>query len=89
MSHKFGENAAALEMSADIIQSTGNNKVEVEKLELDSLESVREFVQRFLDSNRTLNILINNAGVMACPKSFTKDGFETQFRSHHRIDTGS
>ena len=70
-------------VAADIIQSTGNSKVEVENLELDSLESVRAFVQRFVDSKRALNILINNAGVMACPKSLTKDGFETQFGTNH------
>ncbi|XP_065643443.1 probable oxidoreductase [Hydra vulgaris] len=71
------------QVAKEIISSTGNDQIEVEQLELDSLESVDSFVQRFLAKNRPLNILINNAGVMACPKSFTKNGFETQFGVNH------
>lgn len=56
----------------DIIKTTGNSNVEIEQLELDSLANVNEFVKRFMAKNRHLNILINNAGVMACPKSYTK-----------------
>ena len=67
----------------EIIQSTGNDQVEVENLELDSLDNVNRFVQRFLAKKRPLHILINNAGVMGCPLSFTVDGFETQFGINH------
>lgn len=67
----------------DIRKSTGSDKIEIEKLELDSLESVYEFVQRYLSKNRPLNILVNNAGVMASPFELTKDGFELQFGTNH------
>jgi NAD(P)-dependent dehydrogenase (short-subunit alcohol dehydrogenase family) len=55
----------AKSVAKDIIDSTGNINVEVEKLELDSLQSIDEFVQRFNAKKRPLNILVNNAGVMA------------------------
>jgi WW domain-containing oxidoreductase len=53
------------------------------QLDLSDIASVKAFAQAFLDLNLPLDILINNAGVMACPKSFTKDGFETQFGVNH------
>jgi NAD(P)-dependent dehydrogenase (short-subunit alcohol dehydrogenase family) len=71
------------EVAKEIRKSTGNDKVEVEKLELSSLKSVNEFVKRYLSTGRQLNILINNAGVMACPLSYTEDGFEMQFGTNH------
>ncbi len=49
-------------------------------LDLASLASVREFAKRELDRQRTLHVLINNAGVMALPRrTLTEDGFEMQF----------
>ena len=53
------------------------------KLELNSLESVRACATEFLSKCKTLNILINNAGVMATPEGRTVDGFETQFGTNH------
>ena len=50
-------------------------------LELSSLDSVRSCAAEYLKSGRKLNYLINNAGVMACPLSHTKDGFEMQASS--------
>lgn len=67
----------------DIIKTSGNQNIEIEQLELDSLDSVNSFVERFLAKNRPLNILVNNAGIMACPKSYTRDGFEMQFGTNH------
>jgi len=43
-------------------KSTGNDKIELEMMDLSSLKSVREFVERYLALNRPLDILINNAG---------------------------
>jgi NAD(P)-dependent dehydrogenase (short-subunit alcohol dehydrogenase family) len=65
-----------------IRESTGS-EVEVEELELDSLASVRAFAERFLRRHEALAILVNNAGVMACPEAKTRDGFELQFGTNH------
>ena len=70
-------------VSEGIRESTGNPKVEVEELELGSLRDIRGFVGRFLKRNPTLHILVDNAGVMACPFAKTSDGFELQFGSNH------
>jgi NAD(P)-dependent dehydrogenase (short-subunit alcohol dehydrogenase family) len=55
----------------------------VEDLELGSLASIRAFARRFLARHPSLNVLVNNAGVMACPFARTSDGFELQFGSNH------
>ena len=75
--------AKANDVLESIKKSTGNNQVEVMKLEIDSLKSVDEFVRKYLALNRPLSILVNNAGIMACPKALTKDGFESQFGTNH------
>src|SRR3954452_15318608 len=49
--------------------------VEVRRLDLADLASVREFVDGW---DGALDVLVNNAGVMAVPESRTKDGFEMQ-----------
>lgn len=64
----------------DIINSSqGNGVIEVIEMDLDSLDSVRCAAGKFLVKSTRLNVLINNAGVMACPKAVTVDGFERQF----------
>ncbi|KAI7781884.1 hypothetical protein LA080_014065 [Diaporthe eres] len=70
---------------AEEIRADGKpGKVDVIQLELDSLDSVRTGAADFLKkSGNKLNILINNAGIMACPKGQTKDGFELQFGTNH------
>lgn len=52
-------------------------------LDLNSLASVRVCAEEFKAKSQTLNILIENAGVMACPEGRTTDGFETQFGNNH------
>jgi NAD(P)-dependent dehydrogenase (short-subunit alcohol dehydrogenase family) len=66
-----------------IRETTGNDRVELEELELGSLASIRACAGRFLERHDQLNILVNNAGVMACPFAKTQDGFEMQFGSNH------
>ncbi|CAI9627771.1 hypothetical protein GT037_005578 [Alternaria burnsii] len=59
-------------------------KVELSHLNLNSLASVRKFAAEFLAaSNNQLNILINNAGIMSCPKGTTEDGFKLQVGTCH------
>lgn len=59
-------------------------RVELLTLDLNSLKSVRECAADFLKKSDKLNILINNAGIMATPTlEHTKDGFEGQFGTNH------
>ena len=61
------------------------NKAEISliKIELDSLDSVRAGARDLLSKTDKINVLVNNAGVMATPEGRTKDGFETQFGTNH------
>lgn len=54
-------------------------KASVMELDNASLESVRRFVEKFSNNYESLDILINNAGVMFTPYSETKDGYEQQY----------
>lgn len=56
---------------------------EVAQLDLASLSSVRAFSERFLASHDRLDLLVNNAGVMAAPYQRTADGFELQLGTNH------
>jgi NAD(P)-dependent dehydrogenase (short-subunit alcohol dehydrogenase family) len=71
------------EIARGIRKSTGNDGIEVEELELGSLASIRKSAERFLARHEALQILVNNAGVMACPFARTTDGFELQFGTNH------
>jgi NAD(P)-dependent dehydrogenase (short-subunit alcohol dehydrogenase family) len=53
----------------------------LEQLDLASLDNVRAFAERF--SGERIDMLINNAGVMAPPRRTTVDGFESQFGTNH------
>lgn len=57
--------------------------VEVEALDLGDQESVKDFAARYLDSGRGLDILINNAAIMACPETRVGPGWEAQFATNH------
>ena len=63
--------------------STGNDDVEMMSLELASLADVRRFADDYLSQHDRLDMLINNAGIMACPQGTTHDGFELQFGTNH------
>ncbi len=72
-------NAAAAQISA----SNPGATVEVMELDLSSLASIRNFADAFHKSQRNLDALVNNAGVMALPYRKTVDGFEMQFGTNH------
>jgi NAD(P)-dependent dehydrogenase (short-subunit alcohol dehydrogenase family) len=57
--------------------------VELDRLDLADLASVREFASAFSSRHEGLDILVNNAGVMAVPRRETADGFEMQFGTNH------
>lgn len=52
-------------------------------LDLASLASVRAAADQVLAEHDRLDLLINNAGVMAVPRALTEDGFETQIGTNH------
>ncbi len=58
-------------------------RLDVMKLDLSSLSSVKEFAQKFINKYKKLDVLINNAGVMMSPYSKTEDGFELQMGTNH------
>jgi NAD(P)-dependent dehydrogenase (short-subunit alcohol dehydrogenase family) len=57
--------------------------IEVMKLDLSNLDSVREFANSFKAKHTRLDLLINNAGIMVPPYGKTAQGFETQFGVNH------
>ncbi|KPI14859.1 short-chain dehydrogenase/reductase SDR [Actinobacteria bacterium OK074] len=61
----------------------GLDGVEVDQLDLGDLESVRGFAERFLASGRTVDLVIDNAGIMACPETRVGPGWEAQFATNH------
>jgi NAD(P)-dependent dehydrogenase (short-subunit alcohol dehydrogenase family) len=66
-----------------ILKQNDQAKVEVMKLDLADLASVREFAKDYQTRFHTLDLLVNNAGVMTPPYQKTKDGFELQFGCNH------
>jgi NAD(P)-dependent dehydrogenase (short-subunit alcohol dehydrogenase family) len=61
-----------------------NAKISYQTLDLASLASIADFVARFAAAHVSLDLLINNAGVMALPKrQTTADGFEMQFGTNY------
>ncbi|MDX1665143.1 MAG: oxidoreductase [Candidatus Promineifilaceae bacterium] len=73
-----GERAAA-----EICAAAPGASVAVAELDLADLNSVRAFAAWFLGEHETLELLVNNAGVMAIPRRETADGFEMQFGVNH------
>ncbi|MFI5685495.1 SDR family NAD(P)-dependent oxidoreductase [Streptomyces sp. NPDC051636] len=57
--------------------------VELDELDLGDLESVRGFSERFLASGRNIDIMIDSAGIMACPETRVGPGWEAQFATNH------
>src|SRR5262245_24902534 len=58
-------------------------RLEVRSLQLDRPDSVRAFAKGWLADHRALHLLLNNAGVMACPLARTPEGWELQFATNH------
>lgn len=50
----------------------------VKQLDLADLQSIHRFSKAYLAEEKGPDLLILNAGIMACPQSYTKDGFEMQ-----------
>ncbi|KAH8277597.1 hypothetical protein KR018_001918 [Drosophila ironensis] len=72
-----------LQARQEIVLETKNPYVYCRQCDLASQESVRHFVAAFKREQSKLHILINNAGVMRCPRSLTLDGIELQLGVNH------
>jgi NAD(P)-dependent dehydrogenase (short-subunit alcohol dehydrogenase family) len=70
--------------AADLIsRATPDANVAIQELDLTSLDSIRAAADQLRSNHESIDLLINNAGVMMTPKSTTKDGFELQFGTNH------
>ncbi|XP_075477785.1 short-chain dehydrogenase TIC 32, chloroplastic-like [Primulina tabacum] len=66
-----------------IIKENHDAKVDVMELDLSSMSSIRKFALEYNNLSLRLNILINNAGVMAPPFTLSQDSIELQFATNH------
>lgn len=67
----------------DILAAAPEADVVLMELDLADLSSVRAFAAEVLDEQDAIDVLVNNAGVMAIPRRETKDGFEMQLGTNH------
>ncbi|CAI0476202.1 unnamed protein product [Linum tenue] len=74
---------AGKKLKESILNEIPSAKIDVMQLELSSMASVRKFASEYIASCLPLNILINNAGIMAPPFSLSPDGIELQFATNH------
>ncbi len=68
---------------ARVRASVPNAHIEVRELDLASLASVRAFASALRADRDRIDVLVNNAGVMACPRGTTVDGWELQIGTNH------
>ncbi|MFX1452107.1 MAG: SDR family oxidoreductase [Promethearchaeota archaeon] len=66
----------------EIIRETRNNNIDLIVCDLSSQESIRNFVTAFKSKYSTLDVLINNAGVMLKRRILSVDGIEMNFAIH-------
>lgn len=66
-----------------LADAKGTGGLELIELDLASLASVRKCADQLLAKGETFDLVIANAGIMACPFSKTADGFEMQFGTNH------
>ncbi|MFI1328830.1 SDR family NAD(P)-dependent oxidoreductase [Streptomyces sp. NPDC020845] len=74
------EVAAGERVAKDIAEATGNQDLHVAHLDLADPASITAFTTAW---QGPLHILVNNAGVMACPEQYTGQGWEWQFATNH------
>ncbi|MCY4193700.1 MAG: SDR family NAD(P)-dependent oxidoreductase [bacterium] len=80
----LARNAEANQEAADRIRSSvPDADLTMHRLDLSDLASVERFAAEAADRLDRIDVLMNNAGVMACPLARTADGFEMQFGTNH------
>ncbi|WOL04084.1 short-chain dehydrogenase TIC 32, chloroplastic-like [Canna indica] len=72
-----------LKVKQSLLEQNPKADLHVMEMDLCSLDSVNSFARDFNSSHKNLNILINNAGIMACPFRLSRDGIELQFATNH------
>ena len=77
------DNTKNSEAKERILSSHSEAKLELHELNLASLQDVRSSAEEFLSKNESLDLLVNNAGIMCTPFGHTTDGFEQQFGVNH------
>ncbi len=68
---------------SEVTEAASGPDPQLEELDLADLSSVRSFAGRVVAGGEGVDLLINNAGVMAPPRQRTADGFELQFGTNH------
>ncbi|MBA2608659.1 MAG: SDR family NAD(P)-dependent oxidoreductase [Actinobacteria bacterium] len=76
-------NAAKAEAAADRVRASATGPVEVVSLDLASLASVDACATSFMQNEPKLDLLLNNAGLMAIDEARTEDDFEMQLGVNH------
>ena len=71
------------QLKQDLIDSTGNQNIDLLVADMVSLAQVDAAAQQYLDSGKPLDLLINNAGVMNTSRRLTVDGYEEMFAVNH------
>ncbi len=75
-----GRNAQKLtEASARIAAQVPSAQLGTQVIDLNSIAAIKSFAKGFVQSGQSLDVLINNAGIMFPPPGLTADGFEAQF----------
>ncbi|KAK9665220.1 hypothetical protein RND81_14G098500 [Saponaria officinalis] len=74
---------AGIEVKNQIVHEIPAANIDVMELDLSSMASVRKFASEYILSGRCLNLLINNAGVMATPFMLSADNIELQFATNY------
>jgi NAD(P)-dependent dehydrogenase (short-subunit alcohol dehydrogenase family) len=80
---KAGAHVVVPARRPDVAREALGELAEVDELDLGSLESVEAFAERFLASGRSVDIVIDNAGIMASPETRVGPGWEAQFATNH------
>jgi NAD(P)-dependent dehydrogenase (short-subunit alcohol dehydrogenase family) len=73
----------ATKAAAEIRPDVSDSLLEVRNLDLASMASIEEFATGVTSTYKSIDLLFNNAGVMATPQQLTADGFELQFGTNH------
>ena len=80
----LARNQSKLDKAIERIKSTNPSAVlKTGIADLSDQQSIRDYAQGFLATGETIDVLINNAGVMVCPFGKTADGIEMQFGTNH------